>query len=407
MIGNQSFAGMVAEGKAGEGELTLLLPAGFDVDSLPGNGERPARVAYVAHLITTRPMNKKGFVSLNKKLLQSLISLKAEKAAFSFLESLIEVDHSYTPGLASKGYRWRDDAQVGGAVLHKFHAPRLKKKLEDRNDQVRSSYSNLEMNLEADMKLIDLPVPNLAEIVDAIPPKRGVVSESHRKRVILASGMMIQRGNMGVIRSSANTGRVHCSVNRLSSILRGKLTLGGEKVGELDLASSQPYFLTTLFPSPTLREAVERGEFYPRINECMSFPCDFADRMVYGAFKQSVLAALYARPVNGVIYWKEPGNKCADILGAMDKTFPGIVEFLNRYRDKLGDTALPIALQRAESAVFIGQVLSNLQKKGVKAVPLHDAMLCQEDSFELVKKEISEALVKATGVEPLIRGWNH
>jgi hypothetical protein len=400
VIANQSLAGMDTRNKAGEGELTLCLPAGFDVESLPGNGERPVRVAYVANLITTRPQNRRGFVPLNKMRLRSIVSRNAETEAFKFLAPFLEIDHHFRPGKESKGYRWRNEFQEAEVVPHTFHAPRFRKRLEGWKEEIRSTYSELEMILEGVMKLADLPVPNLAEIVAKLPAKPGVISEVHRKRVILSSGVMIQNGDMGLIRTSGRTGRVHCSINRLSSSLRGLLTLDGERVVELDLASSQPYFLTTIFRSPNLVEAVEAGEFYERINERLATPQNLSDGFIYGDFKQSVLAALYARPVNGFIYWKEAGNKCANILGAMDKAFPGMVSFLNQYREKMGDTALAIALQKAESGVFIGKILFNLQRKGVKAIPIHDAILCQEGRKEEVRRELEEGLKRKTGVRP-------
>jgi hypothetical protein len=388
--------------RANEGELFLRLPSGFDIDSLPGNGERPVRVAYVAHLITTRPLNRRGFVSLHKKTLQSIVSRKAETEAFRFLRPLLEVDHHFRKGKESKGYRWK--SEVGDAVLHRFHAPRFKKYLKGWRRGIRETYSDLEMVLEADMKLADLPVSDLSELVAKIPPKACVRSESHRRNVIIASGEMIQRGEMGVITTSKTTGRIHCSINRLSSLLRKHLTLDGQRVVEIDLASSQPYFLTTLFPCPPLREAVERGRFYQRVNERLPLPFDLSDPTIYASFKQRTLATLYARPVHGCLYWEKEGSQSAQILSAMDSAYPGIVPFLTLYRKKNGDTALPIALQREESEVFIRGVLPALQKDGVKAIPIHDAILCQWSEREKVRGEMEKRLWERTGVRAKVRG---
>ena len=388
----------------GDDHVCFMLPEGIDPSIFRGHGERPAGLAYVAHLLTTEPMRESGFVAINKELLRKRISKRAEKEAFEILRDFIEIDHNYSPRKRSKGYRWKLPFRDQKCVPHCFRCPRLILKLDSLTEAHRSSYGPLESVLESVLGEVSLDIPEPSLFVHTLPPKQGVFSEAHRRNVILNSIYQIQNKDIGVIKRSPNTGRLHCLVNRTSSFIRPLLKIDDLPVTELDLASSQPYFLATLFPSRELREAVSHGQFYERINEEMSEPVSFLDPFAYGEFKQAVLAALYARPKHGFIYWEDEYSKSGKLIGAMERAFSGITDFTSSYRERHGETALPVALQKAESEIFISTILPKLQAESIPAIPIHDGILCLESQSKKVEEQMREDLERKTNLVPMIRG---
>lgn len=339
---------------------------------------------------------------MNKKLLQKIISMGAERAAFGHFSSCIEVSRRYRPGERSKGYRWGELYRGQRAIRHEFDCPRLATRICELRTNRMLKYSNIERVLDRDMSSIELPI-DLGKLMEQLQPKHGVKCEIHRKNVIHASGSDIQAGRFGTIHTSSRTGRVHCSINRLCSILRNDLQIDGMPTLEIDLASSQPYFLATLFPLPQLREAVSRGEFYVRINELLPLPINFENKAEYSCFKQSILSILYARPVHGYDYTEAAEYKHTHTITAFEQAYPGISTFLKKYRKTYGDIALPIAMQRLESRAFINGALKKLQSMEIPAIPIHDSILCRICDANCVEAIIRECLLEQVQIAPTLR----
>ena len=382
----------------------FMLPEGIDPSIFRGNGERPARLAYVAHLLTTEPVRSSGYILLNKQRLRKVITMGAETEAFKILSEFIEIDHSYTPHVRSKGYRWKLPFRDQESVVYNHRCPRFIRKLKALREADRSNYGPIEAGVESDQEKITLDLPDCKGFVSSIPPKEGVVSEIHRKNQLLYSIHQIKSKDMGTITRSSSTGRLYCFMNRVSSLIRPFCQIEGSGVTEIDLASSQPYFLTTLFQSRELIDAVSCGEFYQRINQRLAPPTSLLDPFAYARFKKSTLSVIYARPVHGHQYWNDPDSKSGMILAAMESAYPGISRFLSAYREEHGDRALPNALQKEESGVFVSTILSELQERGIPSIPIHDAIMCKKDQKGIVKELMRRELLKRTGIEPELRG---
>ena len=250
---------------------------------------------------------------------------------------------------------------------------------------------------------MNLEISDLPLFIKDLPPKLGVKCEQHRRTVIQKSAEDVINGNRGLITKSDKTGRIHCLPNRLCTYLRSELTLYGSEVVEIDLASSQPYFLATLFHSKPLSEAVSQGEFYHRINEQLNEPIDFNDKDAYSKMKRDVLAILYATPDKSFDYTKDPTWRSYPIVQAMGAAYIGLNEFLAQYRQTCGNTALPVAMQRMESNVFINGILVTLQSLGIPAIPIHDAIMCRTEDARKVEQIIYDTLLESTQIEPTLR----
>ena len=388
----------------GGDQLRLYLPRNLPEGIIQGNGELPVRIAYIGHILTTRPYDSnRDFITLNKTLLREQVSKRACVSAFETFHDLIETDHHYTPNKRSKGYRWNNTMNGHGATIHTFNAPRFKAHLRDVRSKARDEYCPIQRRLDEDLKDAHLEISNLPIFIENLPPKLGVKCEQHRRTVIQKSAEDVINGNRGLITRSDKTGRIHCLPNRLCTYLRSELTLYGSEVVEIDLASSQPYFLATLFHSKPLSEAVSQGEFYHRINEQLSESIDFNDKDAYSRMKQDVLAILYATLHRGFDYTKDPTWRSYPIVQAMEAAYGGLNDFLAKYRQTHGNKALPVAMQRRESDVFINGVLVTLQSLGIPAIPIHDAIMCRTEDARKVESIIYDTLLESTKIEPTLR----
>lgn len=385
-------------------QLRLYLPKNMPEGIIRGNGELPARIAYIGHILTSRPYDSnRDYITLNKTLLREQVSAKATDKAFAAYGKLIEIDRKFTPSVRSKGYRWNEILCGFGATHHTYYCPRFKQHLRDIRNKRRSEYDPIRSQLDHDLKGLSLEISNLPLFLNNLPPKLGVKCELHRRTVIQKSAEDIINGNRGLITKSNKTGRIHCLANRLCTHLREHLTLWGSKVVEIDLASSQPYFLATLFNSRPLREAVSQGEFYHRINEQLDEPIDFDDKDAYASMKQSVLAIIYATPHKGFDYTRDNSWRHYPIVEAIEAAYGGINDYLANYRQTHGQKALSIAMQRMESDVFINVVLAKLQALGIPAIPIHDAVMCRIEDMHMVEQIIYDSLLSSTQIKPTLR----
>lgn len=355
---------------------------------LPGNGEHPAKLAYFAHLVTTKRPDASGFVRLNWSVLREQIDNRSISQARQLFGPQLEIS-PHEVGVRATGFRWNFDfvpAQIA------FNAPHFVAKLQRYKERKRREYNELEANLEAVLRGVTLDVDDVPEAVAALPDKPGTISEPHRRFVIAQQLEQVKAGDFGIISRSSRTGRVHCLHNRIHKEFRQHILFNGENSSEYDLASSQPYFLSKMFSCPQLSKAVLEGSFYKRLNDVLKCPKDLDDPLVYDAFKESVLATIYARPINGFKYWLEGDGAAAEIWIAMGRVYPGVCEFISGYTNKHGDTALAIELQRRESKIFVEGQLSSLLAQGVPAIPLHDGLLVPTEKGKLVKKELEKRL---------------
>lgn len=327
--------------------LTLWVPDRFSArDCFQGNGERPVKQAYFAHLVTTKKPDENGFVRLKWSVLRKQTDNKSIQLARSFFEPHLD-SSPHKIGVCSTGHRWNFDPAPTEVT---YHAPRFKAKLEKYWERKRAEYSELEANLEGVLRNSSLDVADIKAEVAKLPDKDGTKNEAHRRFIIGLQLEQVKSGDFGLISRSSRTGRLHCLHNRIHSSFRERMLLNGEEVSELDLASSQPYFLSRMFSCPQLSRAVYDGSFYERVNDALACQRDLSDSVTYGAFKQAVLATIYVRPRHGFKYWLEGNGLASQIWLALGKVYPGLTDFIAGYSMKYGETALAVELQRRVAA---------------------------------------------------------
>jgi len=362
----------------------------------------------VGHLVSTRPYDaNRAFVSINNTRIESEISAAAWRQTRSFYEDgYWEVDHDFIPASMSKGYRWNAEWRSKSCSFHIIHCPRFKRHLDAVHAKHRNRhYGPIEWQQEMDMRHLGLPDNfDSLSFATALPDKPGVKDVNHRISVFVSCSFSIIDGHIGVVTRDDFGRRSHCLVTRTPRELRPHLTLCGAPTVEIDLGNSQPYFSAAIFRDiPGLARSVSNGSFYAHINQFLPLPYDLTDPDSKDRLKRHCLMMMFAGPKNGCEWFKEPDSPVWNVRRAADLAFPGFTNAIDSYRKCHGDNALVRKLQLMESGVFIDSALAHIQTLGIRAIPIHDALLCRQRDAPQVRQILAGELQRATGIPPNLR----
>lgn len=388
-----------------EGSMRFLFPHGLNpsfLDSVKGN--RPAKNAYVAHLVSTRSYDdNRDFVTIHTPTIQQAIGGAAWHDARRIFMPYLEIHHSYQTGNRSKGYRWIESFRNQDCVGYIIRCPNFKRHLVSVSHKHLVKLGQVAHEVHRNLLLIGCDITDIPGFLNALPDKPGAKSEAHRRAVIGASIYQIHDKSYGGISMDANH-RMHHALTRTPRTVRAHLSLADEETVELDLANSQPYFLASKFRKvPSLAGSVCEGRFYEDINQHLLSPYDLHDSEDKCELKRQCLMRIYARPINGYEWYVKPDSRAVMIATAMNAAFPGLPACIDQYRLQYGDTALANAMQKLESSVFIDTALPELQGRGIPAIPIHDSILCRKSHADHVARCLEKELLRATGLRPVLR----
>lgn len=387
----------------------VWLPSCVDPYSIKGNGEQKFKIAWVVSQVILSTHGPCGYVSLNSRWYKSQIGHRAWRRSQEVLRGLgsfkknDEGRESYQKGEYNK--QWKPNESIMSQLIlrHDLPMPIFAKSSKSKRVEAarlaESSHTEIQRYIGDTIEQGVTLDPAWPNALNELKPAPDVKNESYRRACIERSALDIANGNYSPVRVGT-TGRHTSCITNLSSHVRPYLRLFGENVVEIDLGSSQPYFLAgCLWKNPDMRDAVQDGSFYERINDELSFPYDMTtDRK---KFKQVFMAVAYANPdkTGGRDYTLDPDYKHADFIRAMDRAYYSFSDFLRQYRLSHGNTALVNKLQRLESGVFIQRVVKSFIGK-VPVIPIHDAILCRKSDIHTVSDKLRLELIKATGLEP-------
>ena len=383
--------------------MRFLLPEGIDpYHPSWGKGERSARIAYAAQIVSTSPYDQfRNFVSINSEAMKSIISSEGWCAARNTLSSELEICHKYVLKTHCKGYRWCKRMRRTECVEQILECPGFIKKLAAYHQNRVRMMSPVELGVYESMRLVNCTIGDVDEFLVNLPVKRGT-HETHRRAVYRASIGRIEEQNY-MISKPGKTGRMYHSLAQTPRAVRAHLTIAGEKAEEVDLHNSQPYFMASLFPElGGLAESVCKGHFYEDINANLEDPLDFNKPDERTNFKKSCLTVMYSKPMDRKRWSHQADSWIAKVERAMETTFPGLPARIEGFAGRHDPTAFAIAMQQRESGVFIGSVLPRLQAEGIPAVPIHDSFLCRQSDAELVRNLLEKALFRETRLKPCI-----
>lgn len=220
--------------------------------------------------------------------------------------------------------------------------------------------------------------------------------------------MMVQEQQVNAIndgylffKRNATNGRLDSNLTSLPSYLR-KFIKNDEKLFNLDIKNSQPYFLyTKLLKEETIDskelelfgELVLSGTLYEYLVEVfygVAFEklSDFQKPMQRKKSKLNLFRIFYSK-VGSYQKIKEQFNS----------KFPTILEFIN-LTNSIEYNTLAIQLQEREAVAVLDVIMVKLQKIYIYPFTIHDSFIVTENELPIVKRVVMESCVELFGVGP-------
>lgn len=400
----------------------------------------------ILHIITKKSIFRKkelnlmyGFSNISKFEFMKYIGKDSNLVtALKTLESygIIEVNHIYSAGSFSKGYR----------IKYEFVGKQIKVKMKDKNINKRIEKLEKEKLILKDIQLkfaqtdyfktfsIDYKAAydyiynetltslllvkykyclKLTEndIIDIINCEKKY--QEHRLYFTLNDNVkkeydsimnkfclnhhkiMCINGGYLYFNTNNTNGRLDTNLTNLPSELR-RFLLSDQKLFNIDLKNSQPFFLAMAIQNETSIPKVER-EFYHKLVTTGTFYdyLSYQYQIYYGKeksykdLKKMVFKIYYSK-----VHQAQKEKSFFKTL------FPNILEYINN-TNKGNNATLAIKLQKMESDIIIGTVLPRINKEyGFTPFTIHDSFICNQDEIERVILQIQLAFTEQYGAVP-------
>jgi hypothetical protein len=175
-----------------------------------------------------------------------------------------------------------------------------------------------------------------------------------------------------------NQGRLYGNPTNIKREVRAALLLGGEKIGGVDMANSQPALLGLLMKQRSVRGVGDyvdmacSGVLYDHLARQLGVVRDVAKKLLF----QDVLG--------------KKGNYPSEMTNLFESQFPRVWQFIRDFnRDDHG--ALLLELQRVESNLVIRQVAMSLPKDR-PYFSIHDGVYCIAGDEQTVRDAFEKSL---------------
>jgi len=275
-------------------------------------------------------------------------------------------------------------------------------------EQLRNLAYELELKVD-DMALVDV-ILCTGEFVKTRmkftyhPSKKGLAIHNiihrmmhHQQRIY-----SISQGFLFFKRNSTN-GRLDSNLTTLPSYLR-KFITSDEKLFNIDIKNSQPYFLYTVLKEETVvdREEVERygklviaGKLYesliPVFQKIGVIKEHFSQEQKRNTAKLTLFKIFYSKVTS---YQK--------IKDAFGQEFPHILKYINEVNAE-SNSVLAVKLQTRESDTVLDVIAVELQGKGIKPLTIHDSLVCLESDMLTTMNVIVSNCERLYGIAPALK----
>lgn len=171
--------------------------------------------------------------------------------------------------------------------------------------------------------------------------------------------------------------RLDSNVTNMYSEIWDSLLLDNEKLVEIDIANSQPAFLSYLIRKKNINVeeefllAAENGKYYELLMDILE--CD-RDK---------------AKKVNMVLFfggeWYDSKEK-----RILKQRLPKLISFIDEFKKENGYKNFSIGLQKEESKMMIDRVYGHLIFNNISCLTVHDSIRCKESDTDKVFELMNE-----------------
>lgn len=235
-----------------------------------------------------------------------------------------------------------------------------------------------------EMKRIKIVLPDKGKELDNI---------LHRYMIYSTRINAINDGFLFFKRNTTN-GRLDTNLTSLPSFLRPYL-ISSEKLMNIDIKNSQPYFLYTLIMNqPDINkeelanysDLVINGTLYEFLVE------EYKKKTGYMRTREQMKKMLYKIFFSKVVSF--PNQK--QFFGGL---FPTIMSYINNTNAGKNNT-LALFLQSKESYTVLDVVMPLLEKMAIRPFTIHDSFVCKETEAIEIQEIFTKKLIELYGVAP-------
>ncbi|MHA1949689.1 MAG: hypothetical protein ACW99G_07225 [Candidatus Thorarchaeota archaeon] len=385
-------------------------PVGFDPKRfLPSKLHKYSDDArYIVHKIYEQRIrcktDKNGFIPLKSEYLRNIVSFrKYKEVRESLIQSgVVETDNHYVIGRKAIGYRlskeWRSKKYQRVEVTNLRLSKNIKKIQKQMYDDI---HCDVHIHLYKFLKEIKV---DYQEALLSITDTDNFICHQISLEMIDKQEWFFKWDDYG---------RVHTNITNLKTCFRSNLTHNNEKLLELDISNSQPFFLGCLIlnyiknnnnftslnysliknpsipqPLPSIRcdilpnsslpkdlqlyiNLVQKGDLYNYLTQSIGRK---------GVTSKEMKVSLFAEVLFCKNYWKSKNKS------KFEELFPSVTKVITELKKK-DYTSLSKHLQRMESAAMINGVVRRCMEEhpDMFITTIHDSVLCKEKDLEIIQ----------------------
>lgn len=212
-----------------------------------------------------------------------------------------------------------------------------------------------------------------------------------------------------------NGGRLFHSVSNIKRIYRPFLEIQNQKTVEIDVSSSQPLLLVTLYDKYQSKykgiheerqryyDLVKSGRLYASINEkfdeVFGPTFDFEDEENYSYFKELFF---------GQVLYSPNGGKDRPLWKVFQMLFPILSKILiaekrNHGKERNRYKKFNHEMQFLESKVFVDGLCRWLMEEGIPFIPIHDSVIVPKQYRRTTVSQLKRIYMETYDLEPNVK----
>jgi hypothetical protein len=333
----------------------------------------------------------KDNMKLNSRVLKSLYGNSYVKYIEYLMEyNFIYLFKNYSSGIKSKCYKLTEKTKRNGYLSITVDVP---KKLYDKTIQLNIANNlisdTLKNKLIKDLYKMDLNIVGAKQWIDN---NIDINDKAHLMNLNACNKIAIK----DIYYSFDNYGRFHTNYTILKKDIRNNfLTFGKDKIKEIDITNSQPFFLYLLM----------RQNGFIKFN---GFDTDVMTGVIYdkikdisGKDRKEVKVNIYS-----VLFGRNMSKNYWNIL--FNNLYPDVYEWICAYKKQNKNyKIIAHKLQRIESNFIFNKLIPNVlaEYNNLPIITIHDSIIIPEYAYVKVKtifiQSLNELIIKNTSLDLL------
>lgn len=260
-----------------------------------------------------------------------------------------------------------------------------------RNHQERVDFINFKNKIREAKGQKLLPIPKLETTVESIAAGyRAALNAFSNNTEKYVKFHLDKNGKIG-------TNRLYSNVTNLKSIWRPDLRIDGDELFNIDIRCSQPCLMSVLYGDSSA-ELIEKELFIKFVTEK-----DFYGELAANAPPGVSLSRAEAKAQTFILMFAQNNTMTKQPLFKSFEIFFPILAAKIKEIKRNDYKKLSFILQCTESDIMVLGVMTEIMEREIRALSIHDSILCKEKDIPVVKEIITRHFEKVTGFKPVLK----